>query len=240
MKLSKNASLLLAGMMALGLLISGGLASCGRGPNDLEIKSKVVKLISEHGSCTGEQVRAPSGTDYILSAGHCMILVKDGSVTVIKEDGTMLQRRVLAEDPNSDLMLIEGLPSVEGLPIADEVSRAEHLRSFTHGGGMPTYKTEGEVIGFEVIQAPTSAIASQEQEALCASMPKNIVFSTPTGMTCILSVKELATTVPIIPGSSGGPVVNDNGELAGVVSAGGGTLGFMVTLDDIHEFIAGY
>lgn len=212
--------------------------------SDDYIKARVVKLVNAHGSCSGEQIRAPSGVDYILTAAHCRILEENGFIHVIKEDGTELDRRIIQEDSKSDLLLLEGLPNLKGLEIASMLNKSEHIRTFTHGSGLDTYKTEGEVIQQLLVEIPLFVITSEADEAKCLKAPKfklkefNILFFTVKA--CMLSVEEEASTAMTVPGSSGGMVINNDAELVGVVSAGNGQFSLFVTLDDIHAFLAGY
>jgi Trypsin-like peptidase domain len=207
--------------------------------------NRAVRIVNAEHSCSGEQIIAPSGKEYILTAGHCRAIAdKDGNVKVILENGAELQRRIIAEDPTSDLLLIEGLPNLSGIYIANNAYRRGKIKTYTSGGGLATYRTDGEIaqlekqlmIGLYIIETP-------EQEAGC-HQEKNDIYELPfLGIKiCILSVIETAITAPIVPGSSGGMVVNESGQLIGVVSAGGGDsiIGYTVTLDDIKDFLAGY
>ncbi len=223
------------------LLLLSLLSGCS-GPSDRETKSYSILLKSAKGQCSGEQVKAPSGVSYILTAAHCMPLAIDGQIQVITEDGKKLKRRIVAEDDYSDLLLLEGVPGMEGMPIARTSWRGQHVRTFTHGHGLQTYRTDGVLVQKQEIQIPISLIASDE--ASCSAKVKNKVihFATIFGdlKICALSVEESVTTAFIVPGSSGGMVVDDAGQLVGVVSAGGGGFGFLVTLDDIHSFLSNY
>lgn len=108
-------------------------------PSDTHIRSRIVRITSDRGMCSGEQVRAPSGQDYILTAGHCNILSSsDGAYNVVTEDGKSLKRHLVQEDPNSDLMLLEGLPGVVA-----QAYRGQRVKTFTHGRDLDTYSTEG-------------------------------------------------------------------------------------------------
>lgn len=216
---------------------------CGIRSED-SIRHRSVKITSKHGQCSGEQVRAPSGVSYILTAGHCKDLQVDGMMTITDEDGNVLQRKVIGEDPSSDLLLIEGLPGMKGLDIAKSVYMSEHVRTFTHGKGMNTYKTEGELIEIKKVEILRGIIGSPEEEQACAFMPKYKVIHAqpPFDMieACVMSVNEMASTAKIIPGSSGGMVVNDAGELVGVASATDDSFNYFITLSDIQRFMAPY
>lgn len=207
-------------------------------PSDNEIRSKVVKLTSKQGSCSGQQVVGASGMDYILTAGHCKPLEVNGSIMVTTEDGRSLYRRIIVEDEESDLLLLEGVPNMPGLAIAPVSFPKQPVRTFTHGRGFDTYRTEGALIQNYQISVPVSEAEN------CPKMPKYRVveYNTMFGPleVCALSVIETVTTAMIVPGSSGGAVVNSDGELVGVVSAGDGVFGYLVSLSDIKKFLHNY
>jgi hypothetical protein len=217
---------------------------CG-GKSEHSIKSNVVQLTSEHGSCSGESVRAPSGATYVLTAGHCRILATpEGKIMVHTEDGRKLERAIIAEDPESDLLLLEGIPGAKGLDLASRVYEGESIRTFTHGLAFKTYKTSGSLIQETEVRAPLRILETPADEAECKSMKKQKVAELDAIFfqvkVCMLDVMETVTNAMIVPGSSGGAVVDKNGDLVGVASAGDGHFGFLVRLQDIKKFMADY
>lgn len=186
------------------------MAAAGPSKSDDFIRHQVVRLISEEGMCSGEAIRAPSGKTYILSAGHCHLLVKDGSVQVIDENGNTSSQRVLDQDSNSDLMLLSAPDNMPGLDIATESHRFEDIRTFTHGSNLDTFETHGQIV--------------QEREI--------------DGVPGVADAPQTITTAWIVPGSSGGPVVDANGDLVGVVSVSSGPFSGLVRLEDIKRFLA--
>lgn len=217
------------------------LLALGCGPSENSLRSRVVKLTSARGSCSGEQVRAPSGTHYVLTAAHCIVLAEDGQINVITEDGRELKRRVIAEDDKSDLLLLEGVPALAGIDIAAVAPKGTWIRTFTHGKGHATYKTEGELLETTEIQILIS-MSMEPIEGCNKAKEKLISTETPFGSiyACLLSVKETFTQAMTQHGSSGGMVVNNEGELVGVVSAGDGNYSALVTLSDIKAFLNNY
>jgi hypothetical protein len=207
-------------------------------PSDRYLKNRVVKLLGDHGQCTGEQVKAPSGKMYILTAGHCKGLQEAGFILAVDEAGKTYKVKVIDEDPNADLLLLEGIPGLSGLSVARNILRSEHVRTYTHGGGMDTYRTDGDVIGTYEQDGMLAPILTEEQRLECILFPKNKVYHYQYGTACILHTPFTVTTAMIIPGSSGGPVVNVFGQLIGVVSATDGHMSSLVTLSDIHTFLA--
>lgn len=197
-------------------------------------KSKIVRIYKEgKGMCSGEQVQGASGTNYILTAGHCAVFIEDGSVDVETEDHKKLKRHVVAEDPNSDLMLIEGLPGIKGFSIANAAYPADWVKTITHGWNLDTYQTEGTLIQISKIDAPLFSI---EEGRKCTGMAK----LRQEGEYCIMSVWEMISTAMIVPGSSGGAVLNNDNELVGVVSCGSPPFSDFVTLSDIKAFLKNY
>lgn len=201
-------------------------------------QASVVKLDSKVGSCSGEQIETPSGKKYILTADHCAPIAVDGRIRVTTEDAGVYYSKIVLEDETSDLMLIEAAPGIPAVKIAGDMHRHEHLTSYTHGHGYPTYSTEGIYIGEDIIQFLDEV--GTDNPDLC-NKPKNkkaeVDFFGIHATLCAVEIVESVTTVPAVPGSSGGMVVNDNGELVGIVSTGDDHFTNLVTLKDIHHFI---
>lgn len=213
-------------------------------PSDNYFRDRAVKLhgVNDIGSCSGEQVEAASGQTYILTAAHCLGLADEsGSINVETEEGRFIKRKVVAEDIYADLLLLDGLPGVSGLKVADAAPRGAHLRTFTSGRGFKTYETQGSLIAYKFIVVPLKLIGNEKDYNVCLSMPKYSIFPYAYGFNvCALSVDEVAITATIVPGSSGGMVIDDSGSLVGVVSASDGTFGYIVPLPAIRKFLSNY
>lgn len=211
-------------------------------PSDNYIRNRAVKITRGGGSCSGEQVRAPSGVDYILTAAHCRGLMdENGAFEIHTEDGKILNRQLVNEDVNSDLLLIEGLPGVRGLDIAKWAPMRSKVRTFTHGGGLDTYETHGVLIQYMIVQVPLMIVTDEKTETYCTSMPKYYMVEIMEGVNmCIMRTLEVVTTAGIVPGSSGGMVINYDGELVGVASATDYKFGYIVPLPSIRNFLHNY
>lgn len=205
------------------------------------IREHVVMLLNKKGGeCTGEQVVTDSGKTYILTAGHCKGLIEDKMIIAKYDDGSLYLLEYIAEDPTSDLLLFSS-PRIGGLKVADHVSLHEHIHALSHGGRHATFRTDGEVLEKSHVEAPFALVDEGDPESVkaCTDLPKQRIEDSMMGAMCILTVNETMTTVAVIPGSSGGPLVNEAGDLVGVVSASETEIiSAMVSLEDIHRFLS--
>lgn len=232
---------------AIGYLFFGvGLFSLGAFlTQDYRVERKVraeaVQLFGNGHSCSGVHVHTKRAS-YILTAGHCKVLATpDGYINAVNDEmGAGIPRKILAEDPLSDLLLLEPLPSHKGIDVATRAYQHEKLISFTHGSGYPTHRTEGEYIGKVHINVALNQITNDEEEQAC-SMPKHkkidMDFLFFHFRLCVLDVDTYASTLAAAPGSSGGPVVNKSGKLIGLVSAGNEKYSYLVQLEDVQRFL---
>lgn len=214
------------------------LTGCSSLPKEPLLRKSVVKLSSSAGMYSGEQIIAPSGESYVLTAAHCLGLAnRDGTMLVTTEDGRSLLRLVIAEDEKADLLLIQGVPNLPGLHIAEHSYPQGKVFSLTHGLNHATYRTDGKLIDVSQVVIDATGLASPEK---CATMPKYKIISLGEAAFCVLDVKETFTSAWSAPGSSGGPFFNQAGELVGIVSVGDEHFTGLVRLRDIRDFVGNY
>lgn len=236
--------------LALALGIACGLSRPGSKSDDA-IKAATIGIGQESGEgswCSGVQVKAPSGQAYILSAAHCREIDSGDGYPIVTQNGRHLMRSFVAEDPASDLLLIEGVPGLPALEISDKMDKElKSVRAFTRGGRMPLYITSGDIIKLdEIAKFVIFPLHSGEntEESDCLKGSKFMVFSAETMFgniqVCLFSAPENAISAKIVPGSSGGAIVDERGDLAGIASATDGDFGYMVRLQDIRAFVGNY
>ncbi len=126
--------------LALLLLLTG----CHRAP----LNKSIVMLKNNVGACTGFQIEAPSGKDYLITAGHCLILAEAyNTISVTTEDGAQVRSRVIALDASADLLLLEAVPNLRGFKIASADAPGEIVRIIGHGYALPLWEVDGKIIG---------------------------------------------------------------------------------------------
>lgn len=209
--------------------------------SDSYVRDRIVKLWGDVGQCTGVIIEAPSHINYILTAAHCKEISSTKTVNVENEVGIKMNSYIILEDPNSDLLLMSNPYPINGIDIAKGYGLYDKVHTITHGGGKPSYRTDGELLDHEQVQVFLSVIHDKSDEDKCVSMPKQRIASMDLFFisipACIRSTFDSVSTAQVIPGSSGGALLNWKGELLGIVSATDGKFGFFVTLEDIKKFL---
>jgi hypothetical protein len=232
--------------LSLGLLVALALVgySINKSPSEKEIRSKVVKLTGNGYSCSGTQINAPSGNNYIITAGHCADLAEHGSVYVQLDNQRPIPRRVIEVSRTTDLMLLEGVPELDGLSVSfNPPSETDTITSYTHGAGYKTYKSTGEYIETRKVYVLDHIIQSKEDLNTCTD-PKFQVVPMDLGFfqiqACVLFIDSYISSLWSVGGSSGGLVVNQSGQMIGVVYGGDDHFSMIVPLSEIHKFLSSY
>jgi S1-C subfamily serine protease len=219
------------------------------------------------GGGTGFAVKAPSGTSYLMTNDHVCEISKDKlHMMVIDDEGKYIPRTILHRSDKSDLCLLEGMPGVDGLEVAEySPSVGDILVAVGHPSGYLTTMTKGELIMRQDIKIPDGVISVKEADGTVrlippedggileedCKKPKNEIveierqffFGPPYKLRICVNVTRGAyiTNVAGQPGSSGSAVVNDDGQVIAVLFAGdrfGWSI--LVSLDDVKDFLSKY
>ena len=206
---------------------------------DSYIMDRVVMLKGDQGLCSGIEITSDSGKHYVLSAAHCTDIMKNNKAEAIRENGSKFIAFVIKVDRLHDLLLMSSADNT-GIQIDDHVYKHQHIRTLTHGQGMPTYRSDGEVLAEQEIHVAAFMITSPADEVKCrAEKNRKVVQIFIFPPFCEATMNEVSMTAKVVPGSSGGAVLNDAGRLVGIVSSTNGDFGFMVPLKEIKAFLKG-
>lgn len=201
---------------------------------------------SESTGGTGFHVLAKSGQKYLVTNAHvCRSASKGKGVVYVRlqDEDSAIPRRVIQESPVTDLCLVEPLPLAVPISVAKgELSNWEEIAAVGHPKLMPLTLSVGKTIAPQTIQV---LVAMFPPPGTCVG-PKYKEVDVPVfifmAKACIMDIASIATTVQVMPGSSGSPVIDHDGSVVGVVFAGdeGVGWGFMIPAKDLCQFLSSY
>jgi hypothetical protein len=174
------------------------------------------------GGGTGFHVKAKSGQTVLMTNNHICEGAKDG-VLYVKNDSSprAIPRKVLEMSAEGDACLVEPLPGIEGLELSsNDLVEGNHYHVFGHPKLYPLTHSQGEYIVETVIELLDSLMLSEED--VCAGPRKRVVtIDSLFGevKACVQSEPAKQMALQIYPGNSGSPVLNDAGEVVGIMFA---------------------
>lgn len=213
--------------------------------NEDVLSESVVYIVNKAQNMggTGFHVKSPSGAKYIMTNGHvCSDVGENGLLYIkFKEDEQPTPRRIIEESPLTDLCLVEAMPN--GKPLFLDVANPEPfnvLHAVGHPNLLPLTLTEGRAIG------PKQSLIPLFLGTDHCDSPKHKKGEVPLFMfmvpACFLNITSIATTIQIMGGSSGSPVLNQSGKVAGVAFAATSELGWalIIPITDVNKFLSKY
>lgn len=229
--------LALFGVQTLDNLHNGYLRHEGR---------KVVMIQNSSGAGgTGSLVRGKSGRKYILTNNHICRLAENGLLFVKYQFDTYLLG-VAANYQTNDLCVISA-PYNAGatLDAARGRTYGEKVYAIGHPLLEPLSITSGELSGPVFITIMLGFNIPKEQcsgpSYIFEPAPKDNLLLMFMGIEsrCIRAMWSEGSTIPILPGNSGSPVLDVYGDVVGVVFASheSGVRSYIVPLEDVRAFL---
>lgn len=202
------------------------------------VSRSILRVTNQEGTSggTGFAVRAPSDTVIIVTNDHVCNVAESDRVYV-RDSVTTAMGKIVKRDFEHDLCAVDIGPLAPApLPIAErELTRFDAVYVVGHPLLMPQTPVAGQVIdrtietiGFRPSADGTCPKPSTARESLFGSV-------------CVLNMELMTTTLPTFPGNSGSPVLNADGDVAGVINSGDTRTGWggYIQLTHLRGFLRG-
>lgn len=226
--------------LALLLLLVSNL-SVAEQPWDT-LKDSVVFLRSERYLGTGSIVESSLHKKYIITNWHVCVRSTQGLVYNFDDARTQVAH-VVKSDNKVDLCLLEYSGPHTGIKVTQEAAvtqAAVYSRGYPHAN---LTETKGFILGTDLVKVK---MQDSEDGQLAKCLPgfyPTFKANFKDIAACWGSFYSVTTSLFVLPGSSGSPVVNTRGELVGVVHAhqeGQLLHGNMIPAVTVRAFLSGY
>lgn len=183
------------------------------GMDDSKVRNNVVLLTNVERDTACTGVSVQGASGKIYTMTSLHCKNKFNEIISIDEQNQEHTLTVISEDRKLDLLLLSPFTKTY-LKLAKIIRRHEHIRSIGHGYGLPSYKEEGEML--------QNARDSMAEVCRQADM--------------------YVSNVRVVPGNSGGPIVNDQDEIVGLARAFDSNFEIhfscLVTLNNLLNFLS--
>lgn len=177
-------------------------------------------IFSSGGLCSGALIQA----DLILTAAHCVYKLRDIHVSWNDNPHIFETATLVSLNNKADIALVK----------LDHKSERKPLTLLAKGQRMP----EG---------SPIATIGHPSVGAFLSNPPYDLdtTYLMSTGIVSGVTAEDLISDMSVSPGNSGGPVLNDRGDMIGVVSRKRidryvGSIGFSANLNKVYELLENY
>lgn len=189
------------------LLILLLVSSAYAGPFDTLRKTTVRINVG-----SGSIVKAKSGRLYIITNAHvCAAGSVNGYLQGSLPTGESFLGPIVKQNVSTDLCAAKVFKKTPYIDIAPLFKKKERLYSRGYPSGVVS-ETEGNYVGDEAWSYPVQPLAPCPPGSETLGAAKH-----PHG--CLIHFNTAVTNLFSQPGSSGSPVVNEDGELVGVISS---------------------
>ncbi len=230
-------SLLVAALIAFiaGLALATlGLAIASTPTRDERYARSIVKVLNTEGTGGGTGwVTESAGRKVIVTNNHVCAVAVGGYARIESADGTPSVKRILRTSFVRDLCVLEGVDAPSLALAKSGPKRFDVINVMGHPGLRPTAPATGVYTGNGIVP-----IGFEQENGKCPEGSERV--DSFFGTFCVLRMELSYTTVPIMPGNSGSPVTNQDGEVIGVMNSADstGNQGMMIPLTYVREILA--
>lgn len=243
----KLSNWLVGGLVLLALLIPSAIKTSKPKRSDLRnyLSKTVVRIFDEYrfSGGTGFHIKTRSGEVLLLTNGHVCQLAED-EVLIAEHMGREKKVKIIKEDPFSDLCVVEPFQTDHYLTLSGlEPNPGEMIHILGHPGLLDQTMVSGEYIQKALFKVGFSSVSKED----CDATPKykygliGYIFGVPI-QSCYYNMKSYVSNAFTIGGNSGSPVVNDQGNVIGVLFAGSAQqhISLIVTWYQVKEFLSNF
>lgn len=206
--------------------------------------NNVVMITGAAGGGTGSYVKF-NGKVYILTNAHICRLATNSVLKIQPEDQDPYIAGVIKIYPLHDLCVIDAVIDHSALTISTEYEFGETVYAIGHPYLEPLSVTSGEFSGLAKTQIIESYNVTEKEcsgptyKLYQASQINNMYVLFGIYTICVRELVAYGGTIPILPGNSGSPVLNNKGQIVGVIYAANeyGTRSYTVPLEDVYDFL---
>lgn len=206
------------------------------GTNVVEIRDPAQKK----GGGTGFLVNTPSGNTFILTNNHVCGLGNEAGMLLIDQE---YYAQIVASSPDHDLCLVSNPLNWDGISVASDSRDGQDVYIVGHPLLEPLALVKGQISGtmnVPIFIGYNLPCDGKNDKKIDLSDDVMAAFFGITSA-CVRTYEAQATTLNILPGNSGSPVVNHEGRIVGVAFAGredGPGRGYIVPLKYIQKFLS--
>jgi len=197
---------------------------------------KVTNMAGNHGG-TGIILKSSPSSSLVLTNSHvCGVVEEGGKVAGVAGTFTVTEYK---KSETHDLCLLKVSGDLQGgakLASRPPVAYYELALISGHPALYPNVKTVGHFSGRQTIAILTGFKPCSDEDM--ADPDKTMYCVMLGGLPIIKQYDSVLVTATIMSGSSGSAVYNEQGELAGVVFAGSGELGYAWTVP--YEYVRNF
>ena len=205
--------------------------------------SQTVMMLNpdnEDSGGTGFAVRAASGKLYTVTNAH-VCRITDKSFLIASRGSVRLRLQIIEIMEEADLCVLQGIPFMKGLEVAEGLGLFEGVYVVGHPRLQPINMTAGWVRTRVYVPIAYCNKAGGAKVQVLPDQRKSARSIFDLDESCIKDMDSIMTNNDSQPGNSGSAVLNDKGQVVGVLFAGdsAGT-SLIVPLNYLHSLLSTY